>query len=127
VALLLDSTVVIDVLRGSMRTGARLRELGDVPLVSAITVDEVLFGVREADEPALDALLDWVEIVPVGVREARIASRWRREYRVKGVMLHQADALVAACAFTHRTALATADVRRFPQAELPVEHWPRDG
>ena len=53
-AILLDTTVLIDALRGR-RAGARLsalRDVGDAPFVCAVNVEEVVRGLRPAEEAA---------------------------------------------------------------------------
>ena len=83
--MLLDTTVLVDALRGNQRVGSRLSGLRSVPLVSAISVEEILVGVRPATERAVEHLLGGVEIVPVGDTEARIAAAWRRSLGARGL------------------------------------------
>jgi predicted nucleic acid-binding protein len=124
---LLDSTVLIDILRGVERVRQRLLTGPDVFLTSAVVVDQVMYGVRAGEAQATHSLIDGLEIVPVGKMEAVLAARWRREFARQGVTLDQADCLIAACAVTQGVPLATANVKDFPMAELTVEHWPSDG
>lgn len=121
---LLDATVLIDVLRGVESVRERLRARGGVFLTSAIVVDQILYGLRPGEERATQALVEGLDVVAVGHREATIAARWRREHAREGVTLHQADCLIAACALTSGATLATANVKDFPMPELTVEHWP---
>lgn len=127
-AILLDTTVLIDVLRG--RTGAadRLRELrasGDRPFVCSINVEEIergLRGPREAE--AVRLLFDGVEIVPLRREEGHQAGAWRRHFAERGMTLSQADCLIGAAALTIGGRLATGNPADFPMDELHVEHWP---
>lgn len=124
--LLLDSTVLIDALRG--RAAAErligLRRLGVEPWVCAISVEEIWRGVRPAEEPAARRLFQGLRLAALGVAEGVRAGSWRREFAAQGVTLHQADCLVAAAAVGVGAALATANVDDFPMVELTVEHWP---
>ena len=127
-AILLDTTVLIDVLRGRPATVARLRGLrasGDVPHVCAINVEEVERGLRgEREEKAAGRLFDGLRVVPLATTQGRKAGRWRRTYASVGVTLTQADCLIAAAALAIGGHLVTGNPDDFPMAELIVAHWP---
>lgn len=126
-ALLLDTTVLIDVLRGRPETARRLRATragGAVPLVCAINVEEVWRGVRADEEPVVARLVDGLRIAPLGRREGERAAEWRREFARRGVTLSQADCLVAAAAAGVGARLATGNAKDFPMAGIDVEDWP---
>jgi hypothetical protein len=124
VALLVDTTVLVRVLRGHEQTGTRLRSIQDPPFVSAITVEEILRGIRSHEHDATESLLQWMVVADVGEREARQAAAWRRDYATRGRTLPQADTLIAACAQERGATLATANLKDFPMEDLRVEHWP---
>ena len=124
--LLLDSTVLIDALRGrpaAERVGA-LRRTGTEPWVCAISIEELWRGVRASEEAVLERLVRGLRVAPLGAAEGMRAGRWRREFASRGITLHQADCLIAAAAVTIGAALATANVGDFPMTELAVENWP---
>jgi predicted nucleic acid-binding protein len=124
---LLDTTVLIDALRGR-RAAHRLRELhargDDVPHICAINVEEVVRGLRPGEEGAVRRLLDGLKLVPLGREQGERAGRWRREFAASGVTLSQADCLIAAAAVGLRARLVTGNPRHFPMQELTLEHWP---
>lgn len=122
--MLLDATVLIDALRRRPAVLTRLREHGGPFFTSALSVDEVLFGVLPVEEARTAALIHGLEVVTVGLAEARLASTWRRSFRSNGVTLDQVDCLIAASAVTRGMPFATANVKDFPMPELHVEHWP---
>jgi predicted nucleic acid-binding protein len=125
VALLLDTTVLVGVLRGHRPTIARLDGIGDPPFVSAITVEEITRGMRSHERDATAALFEWVIVAEIGEREAQLAGSWRKAFSARGRTLSQADALIAACAHRRGATLATANVKDFPMTrELRVERWP---
>ena len=74
--LLLDTTVLIDVLRGRPAGGriVDLRRAGDVPLTSAINVEEVVRGLHDDERRVASRLFDGLRIVPIG-RDGGGASR----------------------------------------------------
>jgi predicted nucleic acid-binding protein len=127
VRLLLDTSVLIDALRGR-DAGRRLRQMrasgGSVPWICAINVEELYRGVREAEEPTLVGFLDGLRLAPLGRAEAELAGRWRRDFARRGVTLGQADCLIAAAAVGIGARLATGNPKHFPMGELAVEHWP---
>jgi predicted nucleic acid-binding protein len=122
--LLVDTTVLVNVLRGDQATGKRLGTMPDPPFVSAITVEEILRGIRDHERDATEALLGWMIVADVGEREARQAAAWRKQYAAQGRTLAQADTLIAACAYQRGATVATANLKDFPMEELRVEHWP---
>ena len=126
-AVLLDTTVLIDLLRG--RPGAvtrlhALRDSGDAPCVCAINVEEVARGLRPGEEGRANGLFSGVRVAALGEEEGWTAGDWRREFAARGQTLSQADCLVAAAALSVGGRLATGNPRDFPMSELAVEHWP---
>jgi predicted nucleic acid-binding protein len=124
--LLLDSTVLIDALRGRPAASrlASLRRVGTEPWVCAISVEEIWRGVRPREEPVARRLFNGLRLAPLGVAEGIRAGGWRREFASRGVVLRQADCLVAAAAVGIGASLATANIGDFPMTEFTVEHWP---
>jgi predicted nucleic acid-binding protein len=122
----LDSTVLIDFLRGRPAVGRvrALRTAGDVPATTAINVDEVVRGLRPGEEPAVRSLFEGLVVLPMGRRAGWQAGEWRREFAARGVTLYQADCLVAATAWTHGAVLVTGNPKDFPMDGVTVEHWP---
>jgi predicted nucleic acid-binding protein len=127
-AVLLDTSVVIDLLRGKSGAARRLRdvrEVGDAPYVCAINVEEVARGLRRsAEEDDARRLFAGLRVVELGEPEGWQAGVWRREFASRGLTLSQADCLVAAAAHSVGGRLATGNPRDFPMDELDVEHWP---
>lgn len=125
--LLLDTTVLIDVLRGRA-AAARLRELrasGAQPLwVSPISIEELHRGARASELGAIARLVDGLRLAPLGREQAELAGGWRRDFAAQGITLSQADCLIAAGAVGLGARLATGNVKDYPMPPLAVEHWP---
>lgn len=124
--LLLDTTVLIDVLRGRP-AAERVRELRStehVPWICAVNVEEVMRGAQEDEESLVARFLGGLQIAPLGRVEGERAGRWRRDYARKGITLQQADCLIAAAAVSVDARLATGNPKHFPMPELAVDHWP---
>jgi predicted nucleic acid-binding protein len=127
--LVLDTTVLIDALRGRPAAD-RLEDLmigRELLLTTAINVEEIVRGLRPDEQDAADLLLTGLRILPIRRQEAERAGRWRREFASRGRTLHQADCLIAAAASGAGGRLATANVKDFPMSELSVEEWPVGG
>ncbi|WP_167761108.1 PIN domain-containing protein [Geodermatophilus sp. DF01_2] len=74
---LLDSTVLIDALRGRP-AAARvlgLRNRGDVPVTSSVNVEEIVRGLRRSEQDAVERLFDGLRVVPLRRTEAERAGR----------------------------------------------------
>lgn len=127
--LLLDTTVLIDALRGRPAADRllALRSRGSVPWVCSINVEEIWRGLRSGEEQAVRRLLDGLRIVPLGRAEGERAGAWRGEFAASGVTLRQADCLIASAAVSAGVPLATGNPKDFPMPELDVEHWPVGG
>ena len=124
--LLLDSTVLIDALRGRPAAArlAALRRSGTEPWACVVSVEEIWRGLRPGEETVARRLFRGLRLAPLGVAEGMRAGGWRRAFAKRGVTLHQADCLIAAAAAGVGAALATANVDDFPMTEVNVQLWP---
>ena len=126
-AVLLDTTVLIDLLRGRPEARARLRALRDARddgYICAINVEEIVRGLFLREHEAARRLLAGLRMAPLGLPQGWQAGEWRREFAARGRTLAQADCLVAAAAGAIDGRLATGNPKDFPMAEIAVEHWP---
>lgn len=125
-SLLLDTTVLIDVLRGRPAAGRvrALAERAEAPWICAVNVEEVVHGVRPGEEPAVREFLAGLRLAPLGRAEGQRAGAWRRRYGARGTTLSQADCLIAAAAVGVGAVVATGNARHFPMPEVRIEHWP---
>ena len=124
--LLLDSSFVIDYLRGDSTAAARFARLfedGDEPLVNEIIVCEVRAGLTVSALPAFEALLRPTEFIQPGPQTAMQAGEWRADLRRRGRVLSLADALIAAAAATSDATILTRNVRDFSLTPVPVERY----
>lgn len=109
----LDTTVLIDVLRGDEAAVAWLGGREEVPMCSEVTRAEVLRGVRSGERAATERLLNALRWIAVDERVSRRAGELGREHR-RGHGISVADLLIAATAMELDAALATANTRHFP-------------
>jgi predicted nucleic acid-binding protein len=112
--LLIDTDVLIDLLRGRAEAVAFLQGLADPPLVSAVTVAELYAGVRDGPErTALDAFIATVTVLPVDGAVAARGGLIRRDY-AKSHHVGIADALIAATAELYGATLVTLNRKHSP-------------
>lgn len=102
-AILLDTDVLIDHLRGHHR----LDLANPAWTISVVTRCE-LFSGRNSDEKRLSRVLSGLEELPVDRAIAQAAGRIRR-----AAQLHVADALIAATALEHDLPIMTRNRRHF--------------
>jgi predicted nucleic acid-binding protein len=102
----------------------RLEPSGIAFVVSAITVDEIVFGLQWRPSAAK---MDWfarfmqrVNVLPVTESIARRAGEMRAQMAVLGQVREQADMLIAATAQIHALTLVTRNVRDFDGCGIAV-------
>jgi predicted nucleic acid-binding protein len=122
---LLDTTVLIDALRGRPAADRvrALRRAGHVPWICAINAEEIMRGARPEEEAVIGRFLQGMRLAPLGRSEGERAGRWRRDYALRGVTLSQSDCLIGAAATAVGVPVATGNPKHFPMSELQVEHW----
>lgn len=118
--ILLDTDVLIDVLRG--REGAKTflyqATRDAVPACSVISVAEIHAGMHPEERAATLNLLDSLVLVPVSRRIAELAGEFKQ--RSKNRRLELADCLIAATALIEGATLATGNVKDYPVKEIRV-------
>mgnify|MGYP003948218135 CR=1 FL=1 len=123
---LLDTTFIVDCLRGQTAAVERLREIaevGDVALVNDVVSAEAWAGAPSDDDRALRTLLEFLEYVAAGPAHAQAAGRWRAHSRSRGNDIGIADALIAACADDSRATVLTRNTRDFAMTPVAVETY----
>ncbi|MEQ1929206.1 MAG: type II toxin-antitoxin system VapC family toxin [Parvularculaceae bacterium] len=112
--MLLDSCVVIDVLRGREDARAFIKGLSDAPQVSVLTATELFAGIRDLNERRMvEAALAEFTAIDVGLEIATLAGDYIREFGPShGV--DPVDAVIAATAKTAKLELATLNLEHFP-------------
>ncbi|WP_127131623.1 type II toxin-antitoxin system VapC family toxin [Georgenia sp. SYP-B2076] len=114
-----DTSVLIDVLRGNTAAAAVLREARTVgPLhASEVTRLEVLAGMRAPEEGATRALLGVLTWHPLDEELAELAGSLGRAWLPGNHGIDSADLAIAATAVALGAHLLTRNVRHFPMFE----------
>ncbi len=118
---LLDTTVIIDCLRGKNERPDFLRHLcleGNTLGCCAVNVAEVWTGVKPKEKSITEELLDSLEYYEITSQAAKLAGELKQRYAQKGVSLSLADTLIAAVAITQGLTLVTDNPRHFPMPEI---------
>jgi predicted nucleic acid-binding protein len=121
VILLLDTTVLIDVLRARQNRRSLLIELveaGHTLATTAINIGEVYSGIRSGEEDQTERFLSSLGCYPVSAAIARKAGSLKNKWSRKGRTLTLADMLIAATALEHGLTLMTDNRKDFPIPEL---------
>ncbi|MEI8254306.1 MAG: PIN domain-containing protein [Deltaproteobacteria bacterium] len=126
---LADTNVVSELTRKLPDAGAlRWLEAQSALVVSAITLEELSFGVARAQPQIRKRLLAWFEallasgpvVVAVDDRVARAAGVLRAGAAGRGRVMSQADALIGASALVTGRTLVTRNVRDFDGCGVPL-------
>jgi predicted nucleic acid-binding protein len=122
-AVLVDTDVVIEVLRGRDRALlSRWTALGsgtDAVLYSPVTVAELWHGVRPAEEALVLQLLDTIISLPIDAQIGRRAGEYLRRFH-KSHGVETSDALIAATAAVHSCALWTRNRKHYPMRDIEL-------
>jgi predicted nucleic acid-binding protein len=127
VDLLLDTSVLIDTLRG--RNGrkellARLVEEGHRLTTTALNVAEIYAGIRSGEEARTSLLLDSLECHDLDAKTGKQAGRLKNVWAKKGKTISLPDAIIAAIAVERPCILLTDNRKDFPMPELNLYQLP---
>ena len=126
---LFDSGILILHLRnypGYPELTSCLMDEADV-FISAMSRLEIVRGMRDREHARTLSLLNSLETIPMTVEIADLAGGLIRSWRLRGVILGEADAVIAASALYKNLALVTTNARHFPMPELAVYQADEEG
>ena len=125
--LLLDTSVLIDVLRRRNQRRefvAELARAGHSFSTSMLNVAEIYAGMRPGEEPDAEALFASLQLYELSGRSARLAGEMKNLWSKKGRTLTLADAIVAAVAIEQGCQLLTDNRKDFPMPEVQLSPLP---
>ncbi len=126
---LLDTSILIRYLRKAPGYLDMLQRLGleGSLYISAITRLEIVRGMREHERQETFALFDSLETEPVNADIADLAGELILSWHERGIILGDADAIIAASALQNRFHLVTTNPKHFPMPELVVYQVDENG
>jgi predicted nucleic acid-binding protein len=128
--LLLDTSVLIDVLRrrhGRRELLAELARGGNTLATTALNVAEVHAGMRPDEEARTGEFLDALDCYQLTAAAGRLAGTLKNKYARRGRTLTLADSIIAAIAMERRCTLMTDNRKDFPMSELDCYDLPETG
>jgi predicted nucleic acid-binding protein len=125
--LLLDTSVLIDVLRFRKQRREWLAQLargGHTFSTTVLNVAEVYAGMRPGEESQTGELLAGLESYEIDGTAARVAGKLKSSWAKKGRTLTLTDAIIAAITIERGCALVTDNRKDFPMAEVRLYPLP---
>lgn len=126
---LLDTNILILYLRKTAGYYELMDRLAadDTLYISVITRLEIIRGMKDREREATFDLLNSLETIEISIEIADQAGELIRTWRTQGVVLEDADALIAATALEHGLALVTTNAIHFPMPDLVVYQADKQG
>ena len=121
---LLDTTTIIDHLRGNKEINSFLEEIGwhgDIVGCCCINVAETYTGMKEKEKEKTNRFIESLYYFEVTKKVAKLAGRLRQEYVEKGKALATTDVIIAATAITYGLTLITKNIKHYPFPELEIK------
>jgi tRNA(fMet)-specific endonuclease VapC len=122
--MILDSTFLIDVLRGSESVAERIEELDSrgTPFVSSVTVMELWEGIHLADasddeRTAVKGLLTDIDEIAFDRECAMRAGKINAELVADGERIDETDVMIAATALVNDQSVVTRNVDHFERID----------
>lgn len=113
-ALMLDTDVMVDFLRGHPRAIALVKGYSGTIILPSIVIAELYAGVQGDQElAAMDDFVALCRVVPITRELARAGGIHKRDY-TKSHNIGLADAIVAATAQSEKADLKTLNVKHYP-------------
>lgn len=116
-SIVLDTTVLVDHLRGSAAAGEYIAALGAPPTCSEVTRIEILRGLRSEERRGAERLFALITWAPVDDEVARRAGELGRRWRQSHPGIGVPDLAIAATAELLEAQLGTQNLKHFPMFE----------
>ncbi|MEM6644123.1 MAG: PIN domain-containing protein [Bacteroidota bacterium] len=128
-AYLLDTCVIIDIVKGNTNTIQALKgKSPDLIFISTITEFELRYGIVQASKSKskiiVEAMLSEVNILNFKSQDATKAAEIRNHLRSLGTPIGPYDFLIAATALASELILVTSNEKEFLRVpNLKIENW----
>jgi predicted nucleic acid-binding protein len=125
--LLLDTSVLIDVLRarkGRRVLLSRLIREGHSLSTSVLNIAELYAGMRSGEEARTEEFLSGLVCLNLSASAARLAGQLKNSWQRKGRTLTLSATIIAAITIEHRCVLFTDNRKDFPMPEISLYPLP---
>jgi len=121
---LLDTTIIIDHLRGDKKVNSYLEEIGnrgDIAGCCCINITETYTGMKDKEKEKTDKFIESLYYFEVTKEIARLAGTLKQKYVKKGKTLATTDVIIAATAIAYGLILITKNVKHYLLPELVIK------
>ena len=121
---LLDTTTIIDHLRGDKKVNFYLEEIGtrgDIVGCCCINITETYTGMKDKEKEKTDKFIESLYYFGVTKEIAKLAGKLKQKYGKKGKTLATSDVIIAATAIAYGLILITKNVKHYPFSELEIK------
>lgn len=126
----LDSSAVIDWMKGDVRIKSLLNKFGSVPIfVSTITLCELFKGAHLSNDVEknliiVNKIFDYFDILELDNSAAKIYGERYAELKKIGKLTQDFDLLIASICISHSKVLVTKNKKHFENIKgLKIEEW----
>jgi len=120
---LLDTTVIIDYLRGKDKTVKLIRKLffeGSFLGCCPINIIEVYAGMKEKERKVTEEFIDSLENYKLTKEIAKQAGEYKKKYQREGISLSLPDVAIAGIAVANDLILLTDNQKHYPMPKLKI-------
>lgn len=117
---LLDSDIIIECLRNNKKVIKRLKELrdtGNLLLHTPVSLAEIYAGIRKGEEEQIAKFFSNLNLISIDEKVGVKAGEYLHLY-AKSHNVEIADALIAAAAFSEKSALYTNNRKHYPMTDI---------
>lgn len=121
---LLDTTIIIDHLRGDKKVSSFLEEIGirgDTAGCCCINITETYTGMKDREKEKTDKFIESLYYFTVTKEIAKLAGVLKQKNAKKGRTLATSDVIIAATALTYGLILVTKNVKHYPFNDLELK------
>lgn len=121
--ILLDSDIIIWLLRDNVKVKGHLKELyqNTILYTTPITVAEIWAGARKNETDIINELFKSIEVLSINKEIGRIAGEWMHKYQ-KSHSVELADSLIGACTLFYELKLWTMNIKHYPMLKKDFLH-----
>ena len=121
---LLDTTIIIDHLRGDKKVNSYLEKIGqrgDIAGCCCINIAEIYSGMLEKEAEKTDRFINSLYYYEVTREISKVAGKLRQKYQKKGKTIATTDIIIGAAALIYDLILVTKNIKHYPFPELEMK------